>query len=149
MDSITSRAIAKREQVSAEMNACKRQLDALQLRVRELQSQMKLLVELIGEDAEDVGDGVAASVDHAVIDGPRPVDAILQYLAEHPAGTNGKDIADTLAGKIATKSGNPRNIIHNTLHNLLKRSKIRKDDTSGLFFPVASTARGNLAELDI
>lgn len=148
MDAVASKAISKRKELSAELDAVKRQMDGLQSRLRELAGQVRLLDDILSEQLpeQDASDPVAWNDDSG--DGPRPVDAIIEMVAKHPEGVSGKDLADSLSDKIATKSGNPRNIIHNTVHGLWKRGKIRRDEATGMYFPLAQS-KFSLDDLDI
>jgi len=63
---------------------------------------------------------------------PRPGDAIASYLRASPGATLDEVVAG-LKGNIRTKASDEERLIRNTIWNMLKQQRIRKDENGGLF----------------
>lgn len=127
MQTVEERVRAKRAEVESQRAVVVRKLEelkVLQVRLESLEEQAAMLDSLLA------GDDTA---DEFVLGGkpseglPTPQVGVVNLLSRHPDGLTQSQIIESLIGKVATVSKNPRAVLRNTVHNLLKSEKIVRD----------------------
>jgi hypothetical protein len=120
-------ALAKaRAEAEAEATAAQARLREIEAKLRDMEIENRVLERLKNRGSSGAETpSVATSSNGHVFEVYllNPTDAVLQFLKEHP-GSKGFEIADALAGKIDTKSSDPRRLLFNTVWQLKKKGKI-------------------------
>lgn len=140
MNTVEDRIRAKRAEVEQQRIAVARKVDELkhlQLRLSALEEQLAMLDGLLVGVESPTTNVVSTLTSGATASEPQdrlpsPQVGVLNLLADRPDGMTQSDIIDSLLGKVHTASKNPRAIIRNTVHNLLKVDKLSKEPSSDL-----------------
>ncbi len=131
-DLVSNRIRERKSRIESEIAATKNQIEALSSKLAILNAQSALLSELIAgvHVQANIFDGM--NTEQPAEAPVKPSDGVLQMLRSSPNGMRASEIADALERRIDTSSDNPRAIIRNTIHNLMKQGKIVRDERGTL-----------------
>lgn len=116
------------ETIEARISAIDQEKAEHQCIVQELEYERRMLVRIRGDAVEFGGE----SAQDPQRRGRNTSELIRQFVANNP-GASAAAVADRLVGEIETKSPERRRVVMNTLFNLVKRGKLRKDDDGRLW----------------